>query len=81
LFVNLSAKQKFDPPHIHYAGATTVHPWVENNSIATGVKVRDIGATLQFPVGDTGTSWLLSTALCDGLIREEQTIEWCSRQA
>lgn len=47
LWVNLPARQKFDPPHIHYVGATTAHPWVEHHSIATGVvKVRDIGATL-----------------------------------
>lgn len=44
LWVNLPSKQKFDPPHIQYLGYTTDHPWVEHHS--DGVKVRDIGATL-----------------------------------
>jgi redox-sensitive bicupin YhaK (pirin superfamily) len=44
VWVNLPAKQKFDPPHIQYLGDTTNHPWVEHHS--DGVKVRDIGATL-----------------------------------
>jgi redox-sensitive bicupin YhaK (pirin superfamily) len=44
LWVNLPAEQKFDPPHIQYVGDTTDHPWVEHYS--DGVKVRDIGATL-----------------------------------
>jgi redox-sensitive bicupin YhaK (pirin superfamily) len=44
VWVNLPAKQKFDPPHIQYLGDSTNHPWVEHHS--DGVKVRDIGATL-----------------------------------
>ena len=47
LWINLPASQKFDEPVVHYIGTSTDYPWKE--TIATdndGVRVRDIGATL-----------------------------------
>ena len=44
LWINLPAAQKFDEPAVRYIGATTDDPWVEK--LTGGVRIRDIGATL-----------------------------------
>ena len=46
LWINLPAAQKLDEPAIRYIGATTEDPWKEEEPVGAGVRVRDIGATL-----------------------------------
>jgi len=45
LWINLPASQKFDEPVVQYIGTSTDYPWNEITA-ADGVRVRDIGATL-----------------------------------
>lgn len=45
LWVNLPAKQKFDPPVVEYVGTATEHPWMETR-LDNGVHTRHLTDTL-----------------------------------
>lgn len=46
IWINLPGKRKFDEPAIHYVGADTDQPWIEDKR--SNVMVRNIGDTIDY---------------------------------